>query len=805
MPNRLVRDPGGLSRFSANPQISTDLPSPVVVADDAALALAKLGGSLSARLSKMADGAAAREGEAAGEAAGARAGEKFVEKIGLEARTAASAPAQPTTPAAALPGRAGAPGEQGGLSVQPLQLRQDGTIRGEAFDAAATRAYGWRMQAGLTTELAAAYDANEDSPAGYEKAVAKIRQQYLDADPIMQQGPMREAFERTLAEKLAPARLSIRARHEAKLAAAARAAATEALEAQRAELERDAYNLGANPAAAELLAGRVARVHQQIAAAAADGTITPAAAEKYRKAVDRTVLNARTEGTFAALEGPDAKAEFALSVMQEYASGKGPFAALSLEEAQGLSDTLYRRATAERTRLTAEQKGEAGRIEALIADDIAATAATGEGLDLAAAGLDPERASVLLGADKMRKWQQDKALAARGWAATSGMEIESEAEIAARLEALRPKEAGAGFAVQQEIYAAAYKHAGALLEERKTDPLGQAHRGGLVELAPLDTTSPETLAASLEQRRSQALTVAGAYGIAPQVFRPEERAALSRALLDTPELLPGFAVTVSERMGDLAPVALEELTETGPELAHAAGVALATGSPGVAADIAAVLAARRDKTLTAKMPSDGKLGTAAGQVLGPALGGSPATRAAVVSVANLLFEREANAVGFDPADIDKPDSAAKAAYQRAMERALGARWANGVKYGGLAEVNGRPIVAPSDMPASEPQRILDTLSDADLAALPPIESGNGVPVRASDLRRGHLVTVGDGLYRVALGEPESFDPQWVTAPDGSFWTLDLAAIQASRAERAPPAIEMGRFGVGRINDPEALK
>lgn len=803
MANRQSRDPGTLSRFTARAEISS-VPGFAVEQGDAARALEALSGTLVSRVKRMADSAAQREGEAAGQAAGEQAGRKFVEKIGLEAKaqksaaTRAGGAAQGKTPTKAVSARTGqmaGPGGPSGLNEAPLQLRNDGTIRGTAFYEAAMRAYGWRMQEGVTNELAQAYADNQDSPGGYEKAIGEIRERYLAEPNIAGDGAIREIFERSFVDKVAPARLSIRARHEARLAAEQRAAATDALEAQRKELERDAYNLGGNPEADTLLAPRVAALTGQIENAVRDGTFTPAQGEKLSGAIEATLVNARTTGTFDALPTPELQREFALSVMEDYAEGKGPFGKMGLEQASALSDELYRKAVANENRLRAEGKAEIGQLQALIADDVASIAATGQGLDPAESGLSADKVELLLGEDGLAEWNAARRTAQRGYEATAGMELEPEAEIAARLEALTPEPGMPGFADAAAIQASAAKRAQAILEERATDPLGQAHRAGLVELTPLDVTSAEALTASLGKRRIEAGTVATSYGTAPQIFRPEERVSLTHALIGTPELIPAFAGSVKEALGDLAPAAMAELGEAGPVIALSGELAIDTGSNGVAQDVAAVLAARRDKKSTVKLPSDGKFTEAAGAALGASLSEVPDLRSAVIGTANLLFEREAEALGFDPADVNDPKSEAFAAYERSIERALGARVVGGVKWGGLAEVNGRAVRAPSFMPADELQRVIETLTEADLGALAPIASSNGVSVRASDLRRARLVTLGDGVYGVALGDPESFDPQFLVTPAGELWELDVGAIRSSRAERpAPPPMVPGMGG-----------
>jgi hypothetical protein len=759
--------------------------------------LESIGGNLSSVLGRMADQAAAREGEEAGLTAGQRAGARYLKKTQGDSQAAVHGSGHSAAKDIVIgPGESSA-GPQS-LSSTPLQLRHDGTIRGEAFDAAALKAYSWRFQAGLANDIGAAAQENADSPGGFEAAVGKISEKYLSDGLVNADPRIREVFDQTLAERLAPARLAIAARHEARLKAEAKAAADTGTEAVRAELERNAYALGANPAANWMLAPSIERARSAIDREVKDGTFTPKEGEAKKRALTSSIVNARTTGTFDALPTPQAKQDFAQSVMQSWASGKGPYAELSLKEAKALSDSLYQKATSEATRLTAAQKGEKARLEDTIKDDLASLAGSGVGLDPAKAGLTPDRVQLLLGQDGYDKWQADRVTAQHAWQATAGMELETPAELTQRLETIRPKPGQADYVDAQKIYEGAVKRKGEILEERKTDPLGQANRGGLVKLAAIDTTTPEAMASSLQLRAQQARQVSDVYGTPLSVFRPEERTSFANALSENPTLLPAFARVADQAMGEeTASKALAELSDSGPELAHAAGLGLATGDNSVADDIARVISGRKTGSFKAKMPSDNALGDAAGAVLGDALGQNDAARGAIIGTANMLFEKDANSLGFDPSTVNKPGTPANAAYERAINRALGSQVVDGVRYGGLSQVNGGQIVAPSFMPADRPQQLMGELRESDLAFLPKIASANGVPIRAADLRGARLVTVGDGLYRVALGDPQSFDPQYVAAQGGGFWTLDLKTLQSLH--------ELAEFNPAELLDPLHLR
>lgn len=809
------------------------------------------------------------------------------------------------------------------LDVRPLQLRNDLTIRGEAFNAAATRAWTWRLQTGLNQDLAQAAIDNPDNPAEYEQAAVEIRQKYLTEAGI-NDPRAREAFDAIFADRTASDRITILATRERKQREQEIADATAGIEASRADLERQAFNLGANAGGDALIERQANRQVAAIDNAIADGIISPAAGLQQKDAIWQSAARGRIMGVFEALPTPEQQESYALDLLDQWSEGKGTIGRMSLDQVKALSSQLYAEARAGMAKKDAVDKVQLARVEDLVADDLASLAATGRGVDLAAEGLDiagvtavlgPEKAAAwqkqrevsrqlyeatagmelesedqirsrldelvpkpgqpgyvdaayvlevaqkraeaifterandpavlaqekvdivryqklieddvasraatgagidlaaekvdlarmteLLGPDIVYGWQQQQQLAQQVYAATQGIETESPEQIAARLAALAPVAGDPGFTDQQDVLELTRKRAEAVLTERETDPLGQAARAGLVEVPPLALDSYDAMIQSMTARREAAATVSQVYGTPPTVFRPEERTALARAFATNPELLPGFAMSVTETFGTLAPQALSELSEAGPELAHVAGVVQATGDPSIARDVADVLARRAQGAAKVKLPSDNRLADAAGQIFGPAFAMAPDGRSAVLGTAALLLEQEATLFGFDPDQVGKSDSPAAAAYARVLDRALGARFVNGVKWGGVTEINGLPTIAPSFMPAEQVAPLLSRIEDRDLTRLAPIAAANGVPVRAAELRQGHLVPVGDGQYRVALGDPQGFDPQWLATPEGDYWTLDLEQLQQIDAARKP-MFEFGLFGAGRIN-PEVLQ
>ncbi len=677
----------------------------------------------------------------------------------------------------------------GGLNPQPLALRNDTTIYGGAFDEAALRTYGWRMQQGVSTQLGDAFEQFKDDPAGWNNAVAGIRDQFSQ-DPNFGDPRVRDAFDRSFAERSEAYSRSVLQRHEQRLIAEQSAAFNGAMDAQISDLEKQAYLLGANPDADVILGDQAKRVMAQIGHAEASKVITAAEARVRRDALETTLAYARTEGVFASLETPAAQQAFANALLTDWAEGKGPHTHLNFNQVKALSDQLAARAIGNQNKLTAESAAERARLQGLIDNDVASIAATGVGLDTAANQLTPERLEAL-GLDPVA-WSEARDLARRGWEATAGMEAQTAGEISDRLTALAPRPGAPDFTAQAAIYNQAVKTAQDVLKERETDPLGQAARAGAITLQPMDFSSPEAMSNSLALRAQQGQAVADMYGVPATYFRAEERTQIANMLLDQPELLPGFAVTIRDTFGERAGRALSEVSEAGPELAHAAGIVLATGDTSVALDVARVMSGRKEGTIKVKMPTEAQMQTAAQSIVGPALGLNPQTRAATLNIAGMLFEKEAAALGFDPADIKDPGSAAYTAYQNAINRALGARQVNGQQYGGMAVVNGAPIVAPTNMASDKVESLLHSLRPEQLELLPPMATGNGIAITAGELANARLLTVGDGQYAVALGDPNGFTPNLVHDPQGQPWILDMYEL-----ERMVPAApdEPGFFAV----------
>lgn len=334
------------------------------------------------------------------------------------------------------------------------------------------------------------------------------------------------------------------------------------------------------------------------------------------------------------------------------------------------------------------------------------------------------------------------------------------------------------------------------------DPLGVAERFGLVPPVPPITLDgmkdPAALRDALSARWGSAHAAAWRFGVPAKFFRPGEADQLQAMAMQDPDAMVAFTLNVKQAFGDETPNAMQEISEQGPVMAHAVGLSIATGDASLARDVAKISVMKAKKELDLKVPGD-VLTVRAGETLGGALMAQPEIQNAAVSTAKLLFEKMAAEQGFDPATVKDPSSVAAAAWEKALDRALGGQTMNGEQYGGLGTVNDRPIIVPAFMKKDQVENVFYGMTEKQLAKLAPRGTINGIDVTASQMKDGYLVSVGDGLYRVATNDPQSDDPAYVIDKAGKPWVLDIKALE--KLQKAETADDYEPYRPGGLSNP----
>lgn len=431
------------------------------------------------------------------------------------------------------------------LSTTPLALRRDGTIRGEAFDDAALSSWAWRMQEGVSAEIYAAQNQFQDDPAGFQGAATQIRDKYaaeLPNDPRA-----REAFDKTFTQNVEAYSKNIITNHEKRLREDQVSSYSAGMASKTVDLERQAQVLGANPDGDRIVADQVAAVQRSIDGAVSQGILTPAQAQKQKLEVAETAARGRIQGVYDALPTPEAKEQFAIGILDDWKTKKGPLAAMPFDTVKAISDTLRRDAREQINSNQANNKVEAARLSSLIDDDVTSITATGKGVNPDETGLTPDRVRSIVGEPGLVKWQAAREKAGKIFDATNGMETQSAEDIAHRLEVITPKAGAAGYADDIDILDAAQKKASEVLKARAADPAAAVDQAfpsvkSARDLAnPQDPASMQGLAyARLQAQKAigisdfeqKPLTNAEALQLARPVTAQTDPGASSKAMMD---------------------------------------------------------------------------------------------------------------------------------------------------------------------------------------------------------------------------------------------------------------------------------
>jgi hypothetical protein len=393
---------------------------------------------------------------------------------------------------------------EGGRSVvlpdiKPLQLRKDGTPQGEAYDTAQVKTGAYRAKVAMQTGLDALAEQFAEDPEGFEKEAAKLRQSYVGAFGNVPE--LQATADAEFELNAAPMRRQIYDRRDRKAEAEMKAAATEAVGAQGALLEKQAYGIGVNADGDQQLAAIQARAMTVIDSAAEIGAITPAEASRQRQAVTGRLVQARFDGVVDALKTPAEK----LAFVEKLAS---PEMRDELLEKMPLEDY---RTLVERYRMVARQSGEAQdaeariekrRFEKLIDDDLASLAATGTGVALGGLPLSADEVARVLGPEKAEAWSAARGRTLQLFAATDGLARLTPEQIEQRLAGVAPKAGAEGYADAEQMFGQAAKAADAILKKRAEDPAAAVDEAfGLLEDEAL-ASDPAALAEARMDRQA---------------------------------------------------------------------------------------------------------------------------------------------------------------------------------------------------------------------------------------------------------------------------------------------------------------
>ncbi len=636
------------------------------------------------------------------------------------------------------------------------------TIRGRAFDRAAGAVYSDRLDLQIRTDIEQLARKHEGAPDDLTLAIDSYTAGLVDgvADTPDEIAAVSLANRLKFAAVRAASNEFDKDRRDG-----ARASFNDTYAAMRTSLIRTAMTAGEDDDANEVIAAELAGVEAFIDS---QEDLSAQERQKLTTGLTQDVFQARIIGRFDRTESAIGRVEFQSEFEKAFAAGTGDAANLTPESFRKINATLQQQLRADETQAAREftlLKRQAdqmmSRVKAgfLLPPD--------ELTDLksrAATSGDPVLGDVVDFLDQVVTWQ-------------SVNRQSRPADIGAQIEVMQAHmdEKGATpRAVEMLLVMQGLQKS--IERGLKNDPLGHAERVGLGEVPPLDMSSGESLTISLINRAAFADQVAAHFRQAPQFFEPGDVETLQRLFKTSPESLPVFAASLAEAFGTRdTGAALKEISKTAPLIGHAAGVAVATGNDAVLAETAQAIANRgidgfNPVTLT---PARQRIMTF--QVAGAALQMLPDLEAAAMQQAGLLFENRAHSRNIDP---EAENDAIVTLWDGALQDALGRHEVDGEKRGGVDEINNHQTIIPPEMSADTLQGMVDNITQGDLDALTDFVTANDKPIGLSRIRRGKLVAAGHGQYFVALGDPQSVDPQWIQAPDGQPWVLDVFTLSA---------------------------
>ena len=708
---------------------------------------------------------------------------------GLPGRRAAAMPAAGSAPAApAAPGApavAAAP-QSGGVSVTisgtagPMPRKTPGTLRGDAFNAAAGQIYMNRLDTSMRATVDALEIQHGDDPAALDQALRASHAGFVAELPPAARAEFDASFEARRVSAISSSVKRAQARVEDNLLASFE----EKITARRDTALRLATNAGADPEADSRIASELAAIAADIEAS----PMTPLAKSRARRALEQDVIKARVLGGFDQQQGPAERAAYLERFQEEWKAGEGFGGRVASDDYERITSSMMQQIQRDEVQAGKRVKEIDGAIKAqtgYLEKGLPVPPEVRQTISQAVAETGDEQLAARMDFfDRLAEWQK---------AHTGARPEVLDAQIAALESRIATEGATEGAMTTLSVMTGLKKQMEIGL---KQDPLGWAANAGIAEVAPLDVSSAESFTASLAGRVASAQAVATHYDVPPVYFRPAEKAALIKAADKDPLMLPQMAGSMIAAFGDETPRALAELSADAPVIAHIADLQHRTGDPALTVEAAEALAMRKMEGYKTILPGPAKIQSTATPMLGPALSHAPRAATAALETATAVFEYRAARRGLDTSKMDDPADPAHELFMEALDASVGGRVIGGVKHGGFAMVNGRQTIAPEDMPADQLEQLISRITADDLINQQEIVSANGVAIDAADIAGGMLVYAGPGRYHVALGDPATGDPRFIGTREGRRWTLDVGLLRSTSSG----AVRMGGLGVGRLMD-----
>lgn len=415
------------------------------------------------------------------------------------------------------------------IKTNPGRWRPSGvnTIGGRSYDVAGTKTYLQMAKMAILEDQAVVFDKYKDDPVQLKAAMDQLLEAHRrDGSILPEIAPEYELTFRGNALGYLRQSQGLYEKRRDDQDTADLIGRIGSLEDRRAQMlagidPRD-------PQSATLLDDLQGTIDSHYDSAVSRGLLTPGDAELAKKSsrsdMKVAFYSKQVDGLDTA--GIDALAE---KMNADFSAGNMPgVTAEGWKKIQGNLIAARNMSLAQDKETKAQSKVEASRINKLMDDDVSSIENTGKGLGTDI--LDPASAEAIVGPQKIIEWYGKRQAASQKFAALSPMKKMDPDGLAEHLQSLEPVPGTPGFEDKQKTLEAAKKQAKDLLEARVKDPLGSAKAAGVIDLAPIDTSSPEALANALAQRASQSNEVSKLFQMDVPIFTAEEQKSLKAGI-----------------------------------------------------------------------------------------------------------------------------------------------------------------------------------------------------------------------------------------------------------------------------------
>jgi hypothetical protein len=660
---------------------------------------------------------------------------------------------------------------EGAIAGNDPAFRPSGatTLRGKAFDEAATSTYLDSLDASMRKRMLDVYQTNKDNPTALQAGFDTLKADLLQNDAFPEiQGQVSASFERLRL----PFAMKASEALESRVQDGARAAALEANSRSEgivaATVESAPYSPRAQAVVRQELDAAASRDRKLVASGAM--TETQATANRLareRSAVTREAIAAVDQiGTVDELDRREA----------DYKARKAEGRLGKVGEDAKAMDEIEAGFSRKRTQLVTFSK-QAGLSVEKQAEDMLSRAQNGAMPPVeevarfrAIAAQAPNGAVQVEQFDRRMGWIRT--------ATTAGPD-----GLDARTRELRKSYGPTPTKEQAEDLQFLDDLSGKFRKATVEDPIGLASRQRVAVVAPITMDDPAALRDGIRERAALARALPAEINPNGKMLQPEDVKAIERKIamggqgaLDTVQALVDGA-------GRDAPRLMREIGGQAPELAQAGLLLASGGSKQAARDIIATVAAR--SLPGGQKPVEVDNG-AFRQIWVDKIG----TSLVYNSQDSQRIEKAARAIATARIQTlgNVKDSAAKEIYARAIEEAFGGQMIDGKPVGGIGRVktgwfSSAPVPLPPDVRADRFSDVLAAIRDDDLPglAVPPVAG-----TRAAQIRNARPVAVPGG-YRFALGDPAGQDPKFIQGQDGKPFVLPWDAVKGVLRERAPGA------------------